>query len=206
MQRAIAYIDGFNLYFGLKEANWKKYYWLNVHKLAQQLLGAKSRLIITKYFSSRVSATSRDPHKQARQSCFLDAMKTLPDVQLFMGHYLKKPQQCRHCHARWNIYEEKMTDVNIAVEMLTDAFQDNFDSALLISADSDLTSPIAAIRGLFPHKSIVVAFPPGRRSWQLRTVATSTTTIGRPALEKSLFPDEIVLPSGFHLHRPDSWR
>lgn len=35
-----------------------------------------------------------------------------------------------------------MTDVNIAVEMMRDAFQDRFDAALLISADSDLVASL----------------------------------------------------------------
>ncbi|MGH9629467.1 MAG: NYN domain-containing protein [Bryobacteraceae bacterium] len=43
---------------------------------------------------------------------------------------------------------EKMTDVNIAVELLQDAFQGAFDTAILISADSDLIAPIAAVRRL----------------------------------------------------------
>ena len=42
-----------------------------------------------------------------------------------------------------------MTDVNIAVELLQDAFQDAFDTAILISADSDLIAPIAAVKRSF---------------------------------------------------------
>ncbi len=33
MERVIAYIDGFNLYFGLIEAGFNKYRWLNIKKL-----------------------------------------------------------------------------------------------------------------------------------------------------------------------------
>lgn len=34
MNRVIAYIDGFNLYFGLKSKGFKKYYWLDLSALA----------------------------------------------------------------------------------------------------------------------------------------------------------------------------
>lgn len=34
MQRVFVYIDGFNLYYGLKEAQLRKYYWLNMYRLA----------------------------------------------------------------------------------------------------------------------------------------------------------------------------
>ena len=39
-----------------------------------------------------------------------------------------------------------MTDVNIAVELLHDAHTDLFDTAILVSGDSDLTSAITALR------------------------------------------------------------
>ena len=29
MERIVAYIDGFNLYYGMKEKGWKYFYWLN---------------------------------------------------------------------------------------------------------------------------------------------------------------------------------
>ena len=38
MPRVIAYIDGFNLYFGLKSQGWQRYFWLNVQSLATNLL------------------------------------------------------------------------------------------------------------------------------------------------------------------------
>lgn len=29
MERVIAYVDGYNLYYGLRAKGWKRYYWLN---------------------------------------------------------------------------------------------------------------------------------------------------------------------------------
>ena len=34
MNRVIAYIDGYNLYHGLREQNWKRFYWLNLQRLS----------------------------------------------------------------------------------------------------------------------------------------------------------------------------
>jgi len=39
--RVIAYIDGFNLYFGLKSKGWKRYYWLDLSELCLRLLKPK---------------------------------------------------------------------------------------------------------------------------------------------------------------------
>jgi uncharacterized LabA/DUF88 family protein len=99
-----------------------------------------------------------------------------------------------------------MTDVNIAVEMMADAFQNKFDTALLISADSDLTAPITTTLRLFPTKRVVAAFPPARSSEHLKRVASAYFTIGRGVLAKSLFPETIRRADGFLLHKPESWR
>lgn len=77
--------------------------------------------------------------------------------------------------------------------------------ALLISADSDLVSLVKSVRGLF-KKKVVVAFPPKRSSVDLIQACNGYTYIGRNVLYQSLFPDELVKPDGFVLHRPEKWR
>ena len=101
---------------------------------------------------------------------------------------------------------EKMTDVNIAVEMMSDAYQDLFDTALLVSADSDLTAAVLAIKNLFPKKRVVVAFPPQRHSAQLQRLAHGFLQIGRANVAKSVFPDVVQKVDGFVLHRPAEWK
>jgi uncharacterized LabA/DUF88 family protein len=133
MPRVIIYIDGFNLYFGLKSQGWERFLWLDVAALSRHLLQPDQTLIKTKYFTSRIKSP---PDKVKRQSTYLDALESLPDVSIFYGHYLINPHTCYNCGSTYNIASEKMTDVNIAVEMLEDAFRDNFDTAILISADS----------------------------------------------------------------------
>jgi len=103
--------------------------------------------------------------KKKRQSDYLEALATLPDFRMYFGHYLGKSLTCRTCGANWRTHEEKMTDVQIATELLVDAYDDSFDTALVISADSDLVPPIRATRRLFRNKRIVVGFPPQRSSY-----------------------------------------
>ena len=146
LQRVAAYVDGFNLYYGLKSKGWRRYYWLNVHQLMLNLLKPDQRIVFTKYFTSRVSSTPKNPDKQKRQSEFIEALSTVPEVQVFYGQYQLRPQTCSRCGFVGLVPNEKMTDVNIAAEMLTDAFQDKFDTALLVSADSDLSAPVSRIR------------------------------------------------------------
>ena len=65
--RVISYIDGYNLYFGLRQkarrvatdgtvttTRWKNFYWLDVVKLSETLLQKTQRLVQTKYFTARI--------------------------------------------------------------------------------------------------------------------------------------------------------
>lgn len=204
-ERVIAYIDGFNLYFGLKARGWRQFYWLNLVVLARNLLRPHQTLIETKYFTSRIR---NDPPKEHRQSTYVDALETLSpaDLHIFYGKYQSETRTCRSCGASYQTHNEKMTDVNIAVEMMSDAFQDRLDAALLVSADSDLTAPVAKTLRLFPSKRVVAAFPPARSSDDLKRVVSAYFMIGHGVLAKSLFPDQIVRADGFVLSRPASWR
>lgn len=53
-ERVIGYIDGFNLYFGLRDKGWRCYYWLDVKLLCQNLLKSPQHLLTVKYFTSRI--------------------------------------------------------------------------------------------------------------------------------------------------------
>lgn len=203
MPRIIAYIDGFNLYYGLKSKGWKRYYWLDMQKLATNLLKPGQTLEMTKYFTSRISTKDKEKHK--RQVTYLEALGTLRDFHVFYGHYLEKTVPCFKCKNTWTSHEEKMTDVCIATELLVDAFENSFDAALLISGDSDLVPPVEAIRKKFPGKRIVVAFPPNRKSWDLGKAANARFTIDKSKFRKSMFPDQLKKPDGFLLQRPKEW-
>ena len=98
-----------------------------------------------------------------------------------------------------------MTDVNIAVELLGDAQENAFDTAIIISGDGDLAGPLRHVRERYPEKRTVVAFPPGRHSAGLRNAATAHLTIGRDACRDSRLPEQVVKSDGFVLTRPLSW-
>jgi len=203
MERVVAYVDGYNLYYGLRYKGWKRFYWLNIQAMVQNLLKPDQTLVSTKYFTTVIK---RPTAKRKRQAVFLDALRTLSEFNIFYGHWLSNPVTCRKCGHTYEAYHEKMTDVNIAVELMSDAFQDHVDVALLVSADSDLVGPVKAIRELFPRKRVVIAFPPKRVSAALKAAGHGHTFIGRNVLSKSVFPDKVVKPDGFVLCRPTEWR
>ena len=202
-ERTIVYIDGFNLYFGLKTKSWKRFYWLNVKELANNILQPPQALIKTKYFTSRITFP---PDKAKRQGTFIEALETLTDFEIFYGKYQSNSKTCNRCGNIEMVPNEKMTDVNIAVEMLADVYQDLFDTAILVSADSDLIAPIDKIKKLFPIKRIVLGFPPARHSFALKQIADASFTIGRKTLAKSVFADNVTKNNGFILRKPMKWK
>lgn len=202
-ERVIAYIDGFNLYFGPKSKGLRRFYWLDLHRFASNLLKPSQQLILVRYFTARISGS---PKKERRQSTFLDANRFLGGCEMFFGHYIREERTCPKCQSRITAATEKMTDVNIAVWLLADAFADLFDTALLVSADSDLVPAVSKVRELFSEKRVVVAFPLGRYSRALENVATATFHIGRRKYAKSQLPDKITVEGGVVLHRPTDWR
>ncbi|MDD5466872.1 MAG: NYN domain-containing protein [Anaerolineales bacterium] len=113
MERVIAYIDGYNLYYGLRERKLKRFYWLNLQKLAQQYLKPGQSLVSTKYFTTVVK---QPDDKRRRQARFLDALGTLPNFHIFYGQFLSDTVVCRQCGHTYTTFHEKMTDVNISVD------------------------------------------------------------------------------------------
>lgn len=200
-ERVIVYVDGFNLYFGMKEAGFENCKWLDLQLLASNLIKPNQELIEVKYFTSRVG---NNPDKQKRQSTYIDALETT-NVKVLYGHYQSSSIECKRCGNNWPTYNEKMTDVNIATQMLIDAYQDRFDMAMLISGDSDLVPPIKAIHSLFTQKRVFVAFPPKRRNSSVALNAKGSIIIGRKKLIDSQFPDELTKRGGFILHKPAEW-
>jgi uncharacterized LabA/DUF88 family protein len=206
MSRVTVYVDGFNLYFGLRSKGWRKYYWLDLVRLSQTLLKPGQKLEAIHYFTSRLLPNGDNAKDMDRQNTYLEALSTFPLVTLHFGHFIDTRQRCRACGTQWIGYEEKMTDVNIAVRLLADAFENRFDMALLVSADSDLTTPIQQVLSRFPEKRVVVAQPPGRNSVSLCRAANGYFTIGEAKFRRSQLPFRVERTDGCGLTRPDHWR
>jgi hypothetical protein len=102
--------------------------------------------------------------------------------------------------------EEKGSDVNLATELLVDAFDRDFEQAVIVSNDSDLVAPIRVVRQKF-NLPVVVLFPCGgsrQPSYHLSQVATSSPMIDPAHLAAAQFPDPMADANG-QFHKPLSW-
>ena len=205
-ERVAVYVDGFNLFYGMRDRGWSRYYWLDLVKLAENLLRPAQSLEVVRYFTASLISDSNDTGKEARQRTYLDALETLPSFSIQLGYFQPQRFQCPKCGDVRRTYEEKMTDVNISVALLNDAQDDLFDTAMVISADSDLVGPIQSVLARYPNKRVIAAFPPDRKSKHLREVVNASLTIGRNKLRDSQLPNRLTRADGFVLRRPATWR
>ena len=201
-ERVIVYIDGFNLYFGMREAGFDQCRWLNVNLLAKNLLKPNQELVAIKYYTSRVS---NNPDKQKRQSTYIDALESV-NVKIIYGNYQDGSEECNRCGHIWRTAKEKMTDVNIATAIIMDAFKDEYDMAMLISGDSDLVPPIKAVHENFKNKRVLIAFPPKRYNSSMALIAKGSLIIGRKKLVDSQFDEEVISKTGYKLKIPSVWK
>ena len=206
MERVAVYIDGLNLYYGMKSRGWRRYYWLDLQRLSENMLRPYQRLQFVRYFTAELLPGSGADARIERHSAYLQALSSLPKVDIQYGFHIPKTATCPHCGESIRTYEEKMTDVNIAVALLEDAHDDLYDAALLVSADSDLTRPVEIARQKYADKRVIVMFPPNRISRDLRAAASVSSRITRDTLRDSQLPDPVAKPDGYPVHKPARWR
>jgi len=202
-RKVAVYIDGFNLYFAIKEKKWNSLLWVDMVRLANSLVRPDQELVGVKYFTARIR---NDRDKQKRQNLFLDALGTLQGLKIFYGYYQDNYVICRGCGRGWNDDKEKETDVSIATQMLIDAHTPNFvDDIILITADSDQCPAIRALRALGKH--VLVVLPPGRSQYlEIKTAADSHIELTAKKLKCSQLPERITTPTGFVIEKPMEYR
>jgi uncharacterized LabA/DUF88 family protein len=206
--RTIFYVDGFNLYYGAVRAT-PDQKWLDLERYCK-LLRPHDDIVSIRYFSALVSGPTR-----SNQETYLRALSTTPLVEVVLGKFKQKNVKCgvATCTSpgqKWyQMPEEKRTDVNIAVFMLDDAYQNACDQMIIFSGDSDLVPVINMVRRRFPAKKIIVYVPsrdPVRgAAVELRTAAHVNRTLPLQLLSKSQFPNQLQDGSGGVISKPPTW-
>lgn len=170
------YIDGFNLYHGLHEASGRRHLWLDLVALAHSLR-PQSSLTKVMYFTAPVL---NDAGALSRQNHYLAALAAHNPgiVEIVQGRYQSKSAHCHQCGNSWRVYEEKETDVNIAINLVADAANKLTDAALVISADSDLAPGVRLARQLNPKLFVAAAFPPRWVSNELKALMPASFHVG----------------------------
>lgn len=204
-RRVLVFIDGMNLYYGLRNAYAGRYKWLDLHTLCKGLLRKDEVLEGVKFFTTRLRTENHEENDHIRrQEAYLEALGTTP-VQIIYGRMQLDDTTCRVCGNRWESNHEKQTDVNLALTLFDDAMTDAYDTAILISGDSDYLPLFKKLRQRFPRKRLVLAFPPNRTSPTLEDHADAAFTLSEHALGQAQFPERVLLERGGWVDRPEYW-
>lgn len=136
--KVIVLVDGSNFYHRAREIGIRTSWQFNYRRFAEWL--AEGRPIgECVYYTGVISKRPNDIKSQQlvsdQQRLFAYLESPAQGFQIFRGHVMKQPGQ----------YKEKGVDVKLAVDLVLKAVKNYFDTAILVSSDTDLIPAIAAI-------------------------------------------------------------
>lgn len=209
--RASFYIDGFNLYHKIAELPRKtnpdkRLRWLDLRLLAEKLCFRANEQIADIYYFSAY-ADWRSPQAKQRHEIYVKALAHR-NVAAVLGRFKEKSAACPACSHQWKKHEEKESDVNLALQAVSDAYEDKYDRAYIISADSDMIPAMRMVKAKFPGKEICAVFPPNPGGTKnIKQVADSSKTITLQQITACVLPPDIFDNNGCLIARcPQKWR
>jgi len=202
MEKVIFFFDGFNLYHALANKRFYRYKWIDLTSLAEKFVTKKDKIEDIYYFTALAIWS---PDKVRRHKAFIKAQE-IKGVKTIYGEFRRRDKECRICKKAYQTFEEKQTDVNIAIQLFKLSIQEKYDKALIISGDSDLIPAIEAVKSTFPHKKIGVIIPIGRSAEQLKQTCDFYMKMKEKHLKASMLPDVINLGDDKKIERPNHWK
>lgn len=209
MSKVVFFVDGFNLYHALDyfehasdHKRYHKYKWISLRRLARCYVTQKDSIQEILYFTT---LCTWDLPKADRHKLFIRAQEH-EGVSIVYGQFKRKDRTCRLCGRTFQTFEEKQTDVNIAIVLFQYAIKDLYDKAIIVSGDTDLIPAIKAVQSTFPQKQIGVVIPIGRASEDMKLQADFHHKMKERHLQSSRLPDTLALPDKSTLICPPTWR
>ncbi|MCL2233351.1 MAG: NYN domain-containing protein [Treponema sp.] len=199
--RINVYIDGFNLYHSALQHAHPDCRWLNVLELSKRLINPATEEIQTVYYFSALATWM--PERAKKHLSYIHALRAV-GVKDILGKFSIRERKCPLCANRYQAHEEKKTDINIAITLLGDAVMDKFDTALILSGDSDLAPVTTKLKQLCPQKKIGIIVPKGQSAMNLKQHADFFKKMQTKDLKKSLLPEQITY-NGKPITAPPGW-
>lgn len=137
-ERVAVFIDGSNLYNGMRE-NLKSTR-VNFTELIQQLL--RDRPVHRTYYYNVPLTEDYDSELREGQARFFESLKRIPYVTVRFGRLHRRQD---------GSLVEKGIDVAIAVEALSLAFQNAYDTAVIVSGDGDYVELVETLKRYGKH-------------------------------------------------------
>jgi len=210
MCRVVAYVDGFNLYHAICRLNKPYLKWCNIRKLVNFYLQEKEVLTGMRFYTA--FPRFYDGGVQNRFNKYVNALATT-GVEIVYGKFKKKDLQIKVENAnktksvviRYKRHEEKQSDVNLAMDLVEGVCMNEYDKAVVVSGDSDFLRVIERV--LKKDKKILLLQPPFQKCKEIRNTGSVyenflSQSIKKEVIEKSLFPEKILVSSGRNIIMP----
>lgn len=217
-------VDGFNLYHSVREAAKDlkspkgltvSTKWLDIKKLCslylpviQNIVKEKTRLDKIYYFSAfAYHIETYDFNVVNRHKNFIKCLEDT-GISVEISRFKEKEIRCnayRGCKKKFIKYEEKETDVAIAAKLLEILFNDECDTVVIVTGDTDIAPAVKTAKRLFPTKTIIFSFPYKRKNKELLKIAPGSFKINCKQYVKNQFPDPYTLSDGTLVNKPQSW-
>jgi uncharacterized LabA/DUF88 family protein len=138
-EKIIIFIDGSNLYHIVKRffPN-KKAMDFNFEKFINYL--SKNRKVVRTYYYTAPLDWKKDAEKYAKQQQFFERLERLANFKLVL---------CRMQKVTINgkiVYQVKEDDIHLAVDMVKLAYNNAYDTAILVSSDGDFVPAVLAVK------------------------------------------------------------
>lgn len=190
--RAAVYIDGFNLYHAIDDLGVPHLKWVNLFELSRQIVRNGEDVVRVVWCTA---VNTKNTQKMLRWREYKKA-QVWAGVVCVEGHFTEEPRRCHQGH-NYLHPTEKEGDVNLAINLISDAHLDVFDVAYLVTADSDQLATMKMFKERFPGKTIISVAPPGRNhSKAIIAHSHGTKIIHKEAIEASVFPGATIIENG----------
>ncbi len=138
-ERVFIIVDGNNFYHRLKELEFRPLLSFDYEKFVQFLL-RKGRVLVSKNYY--IGAVREEPNNPKSKQLMVGQRKLTGKLQkqgwvVRFGQLLKTED---------GSYHEKGVDVQIAVDILVGAYENLYDTVILVSSDTDLIPALAKAR------------------------------------------------------------
>lgn len=163
MQRTMVFIDYQNFNINLKKhyensKNFNRIDYLRLGKAINEKIPIKSEVIKTYLFAYKSCDTLMTLNYYSNYYDWLTKLKVTPYLEIIEGRQeIRIPDKAVFNINDPSTYytEEKETDINLATHMVSKAFQNAFDVAILISGDTDYIKVIETLHSI--GKVVVIA-------------------------------------------------
>lgn len=194
--RAILYVDGFNLYHPIHELKVNYLKWLDLAALGRLICQDRGHELVGVTYCTAFQRN--DLAKMARHKTYISALESTGLVKVEMGHYMEQDTPpCKNCRTVGTKETEKQTDINVALSLFSDAMNDKFDWAYLLSADSDQAATAKYLKNHFAEKKLVSVVPPNKEiSNNIANYIDGRRKLNQGDLEKCRFKSILLFDDG----------